>query len=58
MNFENLKTYSIMSNYCHISFDITIDIIKNKMYIGLVVESFDVLCMKCVKQRVSCTLTI
>ena len=45
MNFENLKTYSIMSTLSypfHPDLDITIDIIKNKMYIGgLDVESFD-----------------
>ena len=45
MNFENLKTYSIMNTLTypfHPDLDITIDIIKNKMYIaGLDVESFD-----------------
>jgi len=45
MNFENLKTYSIMNTLSypfHPDLDITIDIIKNKMYIaGLDVESFD-----------------
>ena len=45
MNFEILKTYSIMNTLTypfHPDLDITIDIIKNKMYIaGLDVESFD-----------------
>jgi len=45
MNFENLKTYSIMNTLSypfHPDLNITIDIIKNKMYIGgLDVESFD-----------------
>jgi len=45
MNLENLKTYSIMNTLSypfHPDLDITIDIIKNKMYIGgLDVESFD-----------------
>lgn len=45
MNFENLKTYSIMNPIgypFHPDLDITIDIIKNKIYIGgLDVESFD-----------------
>lgn len=45
MNFENLKTYSIMNTLSypfHPDLHITIDIIKNKMSIGgLDVESFD-----------------
>jgi len=45
MNFENLKTYSIMSTLSypfHPDLDINIDIIENKMCIGgLDVESFD-----------------
>ncbi len=45
MNFENLKTYSIMNTLSypfHPDLDITVDIIKNKMCIGgLDVESFD-----------------
>ena len=45
MNFENLKTYSIMNPIgypFHPDLDITINIIENKMYIGgLDVESFD-----------------
>ena len=45
MNFENLKTYSIMNTLgypFHPYLDITIDIKKNKMYIGgLDVESFE-----------------
>ena len=45
MNFENLKTYSIMNTISypfHPDLHITIDIIKNKMCIGgLDVESFD-----------------
>ena len=45
MNFENLKTYSIMNTLSypfHPYLDITIDLIENKMCIGgLDVESFD-----------------
>ena len=45
MNFENLKTYSIMNTLSypfHPYLDITVDIVENKMYIGgLDVESFD-----------------
>ena len=45
MKFENLTTYSIMNTLSypfHPYLDITIDITKNKMYIGgLDVESFD-----------------